>query len=74
MNLHLDILAALTAHGITPEELADLQARMLGTVTGLQAEIAALDMQISTLTAQRDELNTRLASGIATVNKLITGN
>lgn len=71
MNLKSELLQTLTDLGVTPDELTLLQGRMLSAVSSLQAGIAALDAQISTLQGQRDELTAELNQAGVTVAKLI---
>ena len=61
----------MSALGVTERELELLRSRMLGAVTGLQAQITALDTQIATLQAQRDAAAHELAAAQVTVGKLV---
>lgn len=70
MNLKPELLSTLQSLGVTDEELVMLQGRMLSTVTGLSASIAALTSQIDVLTAQRTELMQQLTAAQVTVQKL----
>lgn len=71
MNLKPQLLDTMTALGVTEPELDLLRSRMLSAVTGLQAQISALDMQIATLQAQRDAVAAELGRASVTVGKLI---
>ena len=71
MNLHPDVLATLVARGLTQAEIELLASRMLSAVTGLQAQLNALDMQIATLQSQRDAVQAELGQANITVGKLI---
>lgn len=71
MNLKPELLAVLQALGVTEVELELLRGRMLGAVTGLQAQLNALDMQITTLQSQRDAVLVELAQANSTVGKLV---
>ena len=70
MNLKPELLSTLVSLGVTEPEIAMLGEKMLSSVSGLQATLNALDAQIATLTAQRDEALSELARGLATVKKL----
>ena len=70
LDLHPDVLATLTARGLSPDEIELLKGRMLSAVTSLQAEITALDTQIATLEAQRLAVSNELAQANVTVGKL----
>jgi hypothetical protein len=71
MNLKPELLATLTTLGITGTELDTLKARMMFTVTSLEAQVNALDAQIATLTAQRDVARQELAAALVTASKLV---
>ena len=71
MNLKPELLATLTGLGVTGAELDTLKARMMFTVTSLQAQVNALDAQIATLTAQRDAVRQELAAALVTASKLV---
>lgn len=71
MNLKPELLATLTSLGITEAELPILYDRMLSLITGYSATITALDAQIATLSAQRDEVTAKLFEGQAIATKLI---
>lgn len=71
MNLKPELLSAMSSLGVTEPELDLLRARMLGAVTGLQAQLTALDAQIATLQAQRDAVAQELSQANVTVGKLI---
>lgn len=70
MNLKPELLTTMDALGVTADELAVLQARMLSAVTGLQAQLSALNSQIGQLTAQRAAVETELQAALVTVGKL----
>ena len=71
MNLKPELLATLTGLGVTGTELDTLKARMMFTVTSLEAQVNALDAQIATLTAQRDAVRQELDSALVTASKLV---
>lgn len=71
MNLKPELLTALVTLGVTEPELELLRGRMLSAVTGLQAQLNALDMQIATLQAQRTAVVAELTQANVTVGKLI---
>ena len=71
MNLKPELLATMFALGVTETELDTLKARMLFSVTSLQAQVNALDAQIATLTAQRDAVRQELAAALVTASKLV---
>ena len=71
MNLKPELLATLTSLGITGTELDTLKARMMFTVTSLEAQVSALNAQIVTLTAQRDAARQELAVALITASKLV---
>jgi hypothetical protein len=56
MNLKPELLATLTSLGITGTELDTLKARMMFTVTSLEAQVSALNAQIATLETFRAEM------------------
>ena len=61
----------ITTLGITGTELDTLKARMMFTVTSLEAQVSALNAQIVTLTAQRDVARQELAVALITASKLV---
>jgi len=71
MNLKPELLSTMNALGVTAEELETLQARMMFSVTSLEAQVMALDAQISTLTAQRHAARQELEAALVTVSKLV---
>jgi hypothetical protein len=71
MNLKPELLATMTALGVTEPELDTLRARMLFSVTSLEAQVNALDAQIATLTAQRDTVRQELEAALVTAAKLV---
>lgn len=71
MNLRPELLETMSVLGVTEPELDLLRSRMLGAVTGLQAQLTALDAQIATLQAQRDAVVTELKQANFTVGKLV---
>lgn len=71
MNLKPELLATMTALGVTAPELDTLKARMLFSVTSLEAQVNALDAQIATLTSQRDAASEELAAALVTASKLV---
>ena len=71
MNLKPELLSTMNALGVTAEELETLQARMMFSVTSLEAQVMALDAQIATLTAQRDAARQELAAARVTASKLV---
>lgn len=70
MNLKPELLSTLTDLGLTAPELELFRDRMLMAVTGLEAQINALDAQIATLESQRDAVAAELAQANVTVAKL----
>ncbi|WP_395664103.1 hypothetical protein [Aestuariivirga sp.] len=60
----------ITTLGITGTELDTLKARMMFTVTSLEAQVSALKAQIATLTAQRDVSRHELDVALITASKL----
>lgn len=73
MNLNPELMQTMVNLGVTEPELELLRSRMLSAVTGLQAQLNALDAQIATLTAQREAFYVELQQANITVGKLITG-
>ena len=71
MNLKPELLTTLTSLGITGTELDTLKARMMFTVTSLEAQASALNAQIATLTAQRDVSRQEFAVALITASKLV---
>ncbi len=71
MNLKPELLTTLTSLGITGTELDTLKARMMFTVTSIEAQASALNAQIATLTAQRDVSRQELAVALITASKLV---
>jgi len=71
MNLKPPLLAILTDLGVTGAELDTLKARMMFSVTSLEAQVSALDAQIATLTAQRDTARQELEAALITASKLV---
>jgi hypothetical protein len=71
MNLKPQLLTTLTNLGITEAELPILSDRMLSLVSSLEAQIDALNAQISTLTGQRDAVRQELAAALVTASKLV---
>jgi hypothetical protein len=71
MNLKPELLATITALGVTEAELDTLRARMLFSVTSLEAQVNALDAQIATLTGQRDAARQELEAALVTASKLV---
>jgi phage shock protein A len=70
-TLKPELLTTLTNLGITEPELETLRSRMMGAVTGLEANLSALNLQIEQLTAQRDAILAELQQAHITVSKLI---
>lgn len=70
MNLKPELLQALVDLGVTSDEVALLQDRMLSAVTGLQASLNALDAQIAQLQSQRATIVAELSAATVTVSKL----
>lgn len=70
MNLKPELLATLTTLGITEAELETLKARMMFSVTNLEAHVNALNSQINTLTTQRAAAQQELSAALATAAKL----
>jgi hypothetical protein len=71
MQLKPLLLQTMTDLGVTPDELVLLQGRMLSAVSSLQANLVALDAQISTLQRQREEVAAELGQASTTVMKLV---
>ena len=71
MNIRPQLLTILTNLGVTEPELETLKARMMFSVTSLEAQVNALDAQIATLTAQRDAVRQELAAALVTASKLV---
>jgi len=71
MNLKPELLSVLTGLGVTGAELDTLKARMMFSVTSLEAQVSALDTQIATLTAQRDAARQELEAALVTASKLV---
>ncbi len=71
MNLKPPLLAVMTDLGVTGPELETLRARLMFSVTSLEAQVSALDAQIATLTAQRDAARQELAAALVTASKLV---
>lgn len=71
MNLKPVLLEAMTALGVTPSELTTLKDRMLYSVSQHHAQLAALDTQIASLTAQRDVVVKELSAAQGTALKLV---
>ena len=61
----------MTTLGVTVAELDTLKARMMFSVTSLEAQVMALDTQIATLTAQRDAARQKLAAARVKASKLV---
>jgi hypothetical protein len=64
-------LCRIATLSITGTELDTLKARMMFTVTSLEAQVSALNAQIATLTAQRDVSRHELAATLITASKLV---
>jgi uncharacterized small protein (DUF1192 family) len=71
MNLKPPLLAVMTDLGVTAPELETLRARLMFSVTSLEAQVSALDAQIATLTAQRDAARQELEAALVTASKLV---
>jgi outer membrane murein-binding lipoprotein Lpp len=71
MNLKPALLAVMAELGVTGTELETLRARLMFSVTSLQAQVNALDAQIATLTAQRDAARQELEAALVTASKLV---
>lgn len=71
MNLKPELLQVMADLGVTEPELETLRSRMMSAVTGLTAQLNALNSQIETLSAQRDALKEELSKANITVDKLI---
>lgn len=72
MNLKPALLQTMSDLGITEAELETLKDRLMFSVTGLQAQLNALEAQITTLSAQRDMVNQELSAALVTVSKLVS--
>lgn len=71
MNLKPQLLHVMTELGVTGAELETLRARLMFSVTSLEAQAGALDAQIATLTAQRDAARRELEAALVTASKLV---
>jgi hypothetical protein len=71
MNIRPQLLTILTNLGVTEPELETLKARMMFSVTSLEAQVDALKAQIVTLTAQRDAARQELSVALLTASKLV---
>jgi hypothetical protein len=71
MNLKPALLAVMTELGVTGPELETLRARLMFSVTSLEAQVNALGAQIATLTAQRDAARQELEAALVTASKLV---
>ena len=71
MNIRPQLLTILTNLGVTEPESETLKARMMFSVTSLEAQVNALDAQIATLTAQRDVSRQELVAVVVTASKLV---
>lgn len=71
MELKPELISAFASLGLSEPELAVIRDRMVLAVESLEARINALNAQIGTLTAQRDEIASELAQANTTVAKLI---
>jgi uncharacterized protein YlxW (UPF0749 family) len=71
MRIKSELLATMTTLGVTAPELETLKARLMFSVTSLQAQVNALDAQIATLTAQRDAARQELEAALVTASKLV---
>jgi uncharacterized small protein (DUF1192 family) len=71
MNIRPQLLTILTNLGVTEPELETLKARMMFSVTSLEAQVDALNAQIATLTAQREAAQQELSVALLTASKLI---
>lgn len=72
MELRPELAATLTSLGLGGAEVELLRQRMMFAVTNLEASLNALNMQIQTLTAQRDQIEEELINANITVAKLVT--
>lgn len=72
MNLNPTLLATLTSLGLSEAEVSLLESRMMSAVTSLEAQLNALNAQISTLSVQRDAIAEELAVAQVTVAKLLS--
>ncbi len=71
MNLKPELLATLTALGITEAELPVLYDRMMSLITDLQAQVTALSSQIESLETQKAEVEQKLIDGQVIAYKLL---
>jgi uncharacterized small protein (DUF1192 family) len=71
MTLKPQLLTILTNLGVTEPELETLKARMMFSVTSLEAQVDALNAQIATLTAQRDAARQELEAALVTASKFV---
>lgn len=71
MTLKPALLAVMTDLGVTGTELETLRARLMFSVTSLEAQVTALDAQIATLTVQRNAARQDLEAALATALKLV---
>jgi uncharacterized protein involved in exopolysaccharide biosynthesis len=71
MNLKPELLATLTALGITEAELPVLYDRMMSLITDLQAQVTALSSQIESLETQKAEIEQKLIDGQVIAYKLL---
>lgn len=71
MELKPELLQTMLNLGVDPSEIGMLMEKMLSAVTSRQAELTAIDAQISTLNSRRDTLIAELAEADITVAKLI---
>ena len=71
MNIRPQLLTILTNLGVTEPELETLKARMMFSVTSLEAQVDALNAQIATLAAQREAAQQELSVALLTASKLI---
>jgi uncharacterized small protein (DUF1192 family) len=71
MNLKPKLLTILTNLGVTEPEFETPKARMMFSVTSLEAQVDALNAQIATLAAQREAAQQELSVALLTASKLI---
>jgi hypothetical protein len=71
MNLKPELLAVMTQLGVTEPELIVLAGRMTFAVSSLEAQLNAINAQITQLTQQRDALMVELTNGQVTMSKLV---
>jgi uncharacterized small protein (DUF1192 family) len=71
MNIRPQLLTILTNLGVTEPELETLKARMMFSVTSLEAQVDALNAQIATLAAQREAAQQELSVALLTASKLV---